>query len=93
MKKQTYREPPSRLSAAHQALYNRQEKLDRYLTYDEAERTLLHAPGFTFGEGKIVNDLLRELERYHLVTCDGLAERVFVYAFNKSKEKRNRSAE
>lgn len=77
-KKISYKTPASRLSSAYESLYKLQEKRGRYLSYEEATKTLLSAPGFTFDEGKTAKDLLKDLERYHLISLDSIAERVFV---------------
>lgn len=73
-----YYAPASHLSAAHQALYERQEDLGRHLKYAEARKVLIHSPGFTFSKGKSSQDLLEDLAEHKFVTLDAMAELVTV---------------
>jgi len=84
-----YKSPASHLSAAHQALYERQEELGRHLNYKQARKVLLHAPGFTFGRGKSSQDLLEDLAKHNFVTLDAMAELVSVKSFDEKKSAQN----
>jgi hypothetical protein len=75
-----YKMRPTDLSTAHQALYERQEKLGRYLSYKEVAKVLLSAPGFTFGKGNSSQDCLEDLAKHNFIALDRKALRVFVFS-------------
>lgn len=78
MTRENYRNSPSSLTIAYQALYKRQEKLRRYLTYDEAKREIQSTPGIIFSPGTTFQDTLTKLKRLELIAIDASKQRIFV---------------
>ena len=68
----------SSLSLTYKALYKKQEKLSRYLTYEEARREIQSTPGIIFSPGTSFYDILNKLQGIGFVALDPLKQRIFV---------------
>ena len=87
MAKKAIYAPASAMSAAHEALYQLQTSRNgKYLTYDQAIKVLLSAPGFTFGTGGTASSFLEGLAEWNFVTVDSVAERVTVHPWEEQSQ-------
>jgi hypothetical protein len=66
------------LTLCYLALWEKQEGVRSYLTYDQARSVLGSTPGAVFEPRTTFEDVLKKLEGYGMIAIDKFAERVFV---------------
>jgi hypothetical protein len=79
------------LTLCYLALWEKQEEVRSYLTYNQARARIESTPGAVFDPGTTFEDVLKKLERYGMVAIDKSTERVFVIS-SERLEKRLQSS-